>query len=97
MTKKEIYNKIYNEIYEVRFYMGFYCEGSKAYTPERAERFRSIQSERVKAQEDVLLALANKLHISPILKKWYMTAFNSGFNAENDSECVIPDNLADKD
>jgi hypothetical protein len=97
MTKKDIYNEIYRQIYEVRFYMGYYCEGSKAYTPERAERFRYMQSTRVKAQEDVLLALASKLHISPLLKAWYMDAFNSGFNAESDSECIIPDNLVDKD
>ena len=96
MTKKEIYNEIYRQIYEVRFYMGFYCEGSKAYTPERAERF-AVGMAETEAQSRVLFDLTDKLRINPVFKNWYIEAFNIGFKANTVGECIIPDNLVDKD
>jgi hypothetical protein len=100
MTKKEMINEIYKQIYEVRFYLGFYCEGSKSYTktytPERAGRFAEQES-RIEAQGRILLDLTDKLHINPVFKDWFIKAFDIGFNANSVSECIIPDNLVDKD
>jgi hypothetical protein len=92
MTKKEMTNEIYKKYYEVRFFLGFYCEGSAANTPERAERFAARMRE-TEAKEKLLLDLTDKLQISPVLKEWSVNAFESGFNAKSVSECVIPDDL----
>jgi hypothetical protein len=96
MTKKEIYNEIYRKLYKVRFYMGYYCENSTACTPERAERFAARMAE-TEAQEKLLLDLTEKLHISPLLKKWYYDAFDIGFKAMDTGACIVPEDLMDKD
>jgi hypothetical protein len=96
MTKKEMTNEIYKKYYEVRFFLGFYCEGSAANTPERAERFAARMRE-TEAQEKLLLSLTEKLHISPLLKKWYYDVFDIGFKAADTTACIIPDNLVDVD
>jgi hypothetical protein len=96
MTKKEMTNEIYKKYYEVRFFLGFYCEGSAANTPERAERFAARMAE-TEAKEKLLLDLTEKLHISPLLKKWYYDSFDIGLNAADTSACIVPDDLTEMD
>ncbi len=96
MTKKEMINEIYRQYYEVRFYMGYYCEGSASNTPERAERF-AARSKEAEAQERLLFDLTDKLHINPFLKEWVVEAFEKGFDAKSVSECIVPDDLTEMD
>ena len=96
MTKNEIFNEIYKKCYESRFYLGYFCENSTACTPGRAERFAARMAE-TEAKEKLLLDLMEKLHISPLLKKWYYDAFDRGFKATDTSACIVPENLIDAD
>ena len=94
MTKQTMVKELYREIHELRFLQGFFCKKAEESTGADAKRFQS-RAHDYEMQVNCLTAYAHKIAISPLLKGWYMSAFDAGMAADSLDEHKLPAELED--
>lgn len=92
MTKQAMVKELYREIHELRFLHGFFCKKAEDSTGTDAERFQS-RAHDYEMQVNCLARYAGEVAISPLLKGWYMSAFDAGMAADSTDEHKLPAEL----